>query len=180
MKKHRTLMVLVTAALSVVCLSASLPQDKQRRARPMESRISLITLGVADLERSFRFYRDGLGLPTQMTPEKGIVVFATSGTRLALYPYEKLAEDVGCKPSARDKGKPAFSGVTLGHCARSREEVDRLLALAQEAGGKIVKKAQNTSWGGYSGYFTDPDGYPWEVAYSDLWKFNPDGSVALP
>ena len=171
--------MLLAVALGVCGLRPSLPQDKKEQESRMEPRISLITLGVSNLERSFHFYRDGLGFPTKMTPDKGIVVFATSGTRLALYPYEKLAEDVGFKGPRSGQDKPGFPGVTLGHCARSKEEVDRLLALAERAGGRIVKKGQDVSWGGYSGYFSDPDGYPWEVAYSAQWKFNPDGSIAL-
>lgn len=180
MKKPLLALVVLGVALFVVGLRAALPPEKKGQDPPMEPRISLLTLGVADLERSFRFYRDGLGFPTKMTADQGIVVFATSGTRLALYSYAKLAEDVGFPASARDPGKPAFPGVTLGHCATSKEEVDRLLTLAERAGGKIVKKAKIASWGGYSGYFADPDGYPWEVAYSDQWRFHPDGSLVLP
>jgi predicted lactoylglutathione lyase len=179
MTKRRQIVLL--AAVMLVCgVSYSLSQDTTEAERKMEPRISLITLGVSNLERSFRFYSEGLGLPTKMTPDRGIIVYATSGTRLALYSYEKLAEDVGLKLSEGEKKKPAFSGVTLGHCARNKEEVDRLLALAEKSGGKIVKPARTASWGGYSGYFSDPDGhFFWEVAYSDQWKFNPDGSIAM-
>ena len=145
----------------------------------MESRINVITLGVSDLERSFRFYKEGLGLPTRMTPDGGIVVFATSGTRLSLYSYEKLAEDVGIHISASEKDKMKFSGITLGYCAREKVEVDKLLALAENLGGKIVKKAQNVFWGGYSGYFSDPDGHLWEVAYFDQWKFDHNGCLMM-
>ncbi len=143
----------------------------------MEPRISVITLGVSDLQRSFRFYKEGLGFPTNMTPDRGIVFFTTSGTRVALYPYEKLGEDVGWKVSPDAKAK--FPGITLGHCVRNKSDVDALLLQAKNAGGTIVKPAADTFWGGYSGYFADPDGYLWEVAYFDQWKFNPDGSLIL-
>jgi len=145
----------------------------------MEPRISVITLGVSDLRRSYTFYKDGLGFPTKMNPDGGIVLFATSGTRLFLYPYEKLAADFGLKLSPTSGRKDAFAGFTFGHCVRKKEDVDAILAQAEKAGGRIVKPAKTTSWGGYSGYFADPDGYLWEVAYADQWKFNPDGSVVV-
>ena len=179
MKKGLIQTILFAAALSACCLSCSTLQNKNGKECDMEPRISLITLGVSDIERSFRFYKEGLGLPTQMTPDKGIVIFTTSGTRLALYSYEKLAEDVGFNLPASEKKRQGFPGITLGHCARSKTEVDTLLASAERAGGKVVKKAQDVFWGGYSGYFSDTDGYLWEVAYSNQWKFNPDGSLAI-
>ena len=142
----------------------------------MEPRISIITLGVSDLGRSFNFYREGLGFPTSGTPTSGIIFFRTSGTCLALYPVDKLAEDVSPSfPSERSR----FPGITLAHNTRSRDEVDAILDLAQRAGGKIEKVAQDVFWGGYSGYFSDPDGYLWEVAYSENWQFNPDGSLII-
>ena len=142
----------------------------------MEARISIITLGVRDLERSFHFYHDGLGLPTQSKLEDGIVFFQTSGTRLALYPLAKLAEDISPALSAN---RTRFHGITLSHNTRSREEVDQVLQSAKDAGGVIVKQAQEVFWGGYSGYFTDPDGYFWEVAWAESWVFNPDGSLVV-
>lgn len=178
-KRDRVLTVLFAAALSTCCLSYTMSQDRNAQGNKMEPRISLITLGVSNLERSFRFYKEGLGLPTKMTPDGGIVVFATSGTRMALYPYEKLAEDARFQLPTREKKERGFSGITLGHCTKSKDEVDRLLTLAEKAGGKIVKSARDVFWGGYSGYFSDPDGYSWEVAYSDQWKFNPDGSLVM-
>ncbi|QJB55469.1 VOC family protein [Pseudodesulfovibrio sp. zrk46] len=142
----------------------------------MEARISIITLGVRDFDRSYEFYKHGLGFPTQQEPESGIVMFQTGGTCLALYPLDKLAEDISedLEPSA----KP-FSGITLAHNTRTKEEVDQILLMAEKAGGKIVKQAADTFWGGYSGYFTDLDGYHWEVAYADFWKFHPDGSLVI-
>jgi catechol 2,3-dioxygenase-like lactoylglutathione lyase family enzyme len=139
----------------------------------MEPRISLITLGVADLARSYRFYRDGLGLPTTRRPEDGIVFFQTSGVTLALYPYTELAEDVGL---GWHVPRSKFTGITLAHNVRDRHQVDEVLALAIAAGGEVVKPAQDAAWGGYSGYFTDPDGYLWEVAWG-AFDFNEDGSL---
>jgi len=141
----------------------------------MESRISIITLGVADLERSFHFYRDGLKLPTTRSPENGIVFFQTNGTALALYPYQDLADDIG--PDWNEP-RAKFSGITLAHNVRERGEVDELLATAKAAGAHIVKPAADTFWGGYSGYFSDPDGYVWEVAWG-AFEFNNDGSLQI-
>ena len=123
----------------------------------MEPRISLITLGVDDLERSLRFYRDGLGLPTTWIPEKGVIFFKTRGTCLALYPFDKLAEDVN--PSMRAE-RPKLSGVALAYNTRTKGEVDEVMQKAGRAGGRIEKPPQKAFWGGYSGYFSDPDGYP--------------------
>jgi catechol 2,3-dioxygenase-like lactoylglutathione lyase family enzyme len=142
----------------------------------MEPRVSIITLGVADLERSYRFYKGGLGLPTTRTPEDGIVFFQTGGVILALYPYAALAEDVG---PGWDEPPSRFSGITLAHNVGQRGEVNEVLALAQNAGATIVKPANDTFWGGYSGYFTDPDGYLWEVAWG-AFEFNEDGSLIVP
>ncbi|MGH9029528.1 MAG: VOC family protein [Acidimicrobiales bacterium] len=141
----------------------------------MEPRISLITLGVADLARSYRFYKDGLGLPTTRRPEEGIVFFQTSGATLALFPYGELANDVG---PGWDVPRSRFPGVTLAHNVRERHEVDDLLALAAAAGAEVVKPAGGAEWGGYQGYFTDPDGYLWEVAWG-AFEFNDDGSLRV-
>lgn len=142
----------------------------------MEPGISIITLGVADLERSYRFYHDGLGLPISSKPDSGIIFFKTGGVCLALYPLEKLAEDVSPDLSST---RAAFSGITLAHNTRKKDEVDAILQLTEKAGGKIEKTAQTVFWGGYSGYFSDPDGYLWEVAYADSWQFNKDGSLVI-
>ena len=153
--------------------------DGVRKSPPMEPRISVVTLGVADLSRSFRFYKEGLGFPTKMRPDGGIVLFATTGTRMFLYPYTKLAEDVGLEVKSQAETAHRFTGITFGHCVRKRTLVDEVLRQAQAAGGRIVKPAKEASWGGYSGYFSDPDGYLWEVAYSEHWIFNDDGSVKV-
>jgi uncharacterized protein len=142
----------------------------------MEPRVSLITLGVADLERSFRFYKDGLGLPTTGTPADGVVFFQTSGTTLALYPYDDLARDVG---PGWNETRSRFTGISLAHNVRERHEVDEVLELAAAAGATIVKPAADTFWGGYGGYFADPDEYLWEVAWG-AFEFNEDGSLRVP
>ncbi|MBI3429267.1 MAG: VOC family protein [Actinobacteria bacterium] len=141
----------------------------------MEPRISIITLGVADLERSCRFYRDGLKLSTTRSPASGIVFFQTHGVTLALYPYQDLADDIG--PDWNEP-RSKFSGITLAHNVRERGEVDEVLATAVAAGAHIVKPAADTFWGGYSAYFTDPDGYLWEVAWG-AFDFNDDGSLRI-
>ena len=143
----------------------------------MEPRISLITLGVADLERSLRFYRDGLGFPTTWGVDKGVIFFQTGGVCLALYPYTSLAKDVSDAFVGVERSK--FAGLTIAHNVRRREEVDEVLALAERAGGRIEKPGTDAEWGGYSGYFSDPDGYLWEVAWG-AFEFRPDGSLMIP
>lgn len=124
----------------------------------MEPRITIITLGVEDVERSVTFYRDGLGLPTDY--EQGdFAEFVLQGVTLALYPRKMLAEDATVSPEGS-----GFSGVTIAHNLPTREGVDQLLAQAERAGGRIVKQPSVASWGGYSGYFADPDGHLWEIA----------------
>lgn len=142
----------------------------------MEPRLSIVSLGVSDLDRSYHFYHDGLGFPTTRDPEQGIIFFQTNGVCLALYPLEKLAEDISPNLSSK---RSAFSGITLAHNTKTKDEVTQILELAEKAGGKIEKPAQDVFWGGFSGYFSDPDGYFWEVAYSDGWKFNDDGSLVI-
>jgi catechol 2,3-dioxygenase-like lactoylglutathione lyase family enzyme len=141
----------------------------------MEPRISLITLGVTDLSRSHRFYKDALGFPTTRQPEDGIIFFQTSGVTLALFPYSELADDIG---PGWNVARSRFSGITLAHNVRERHEVDELLSDAAAAGGEIVKPGGETSWGGYAGYFTDPDGYLWEVAWG-AFELNEDGSLLV-
>ena len=146
----------------------------------MEPRISIITLGVQNIERSYRFYHHGLGFPTTRKPEKGIIFFQTIGVCLALFSYATLAEDVvpdevPVVPAETTR----FSGITLAHNTRTQAEVDEVLALSERSGGKVKKPAQWASWGGYSGYFSDPDGYLWEVAWAEGWNFHNDGSLVI-
>ena len=142
----------------------------------MEPRITLITLGVADLPRAVRFYRDGLGWPTIYEAGGSIAFINTIGTRLALYPDHELAADIS--PDLQP-ARAGFGGITLGHCVRTKAEVAAVLAQAERAGGRIVKPAQDVFWGGHSGYFTDPDGYYWEVAWNPVAPLDADGFMKL-
>ncbi len=126
----------------------------------MEPRITLVTLGVSDLARSVAFYRDGLKLPKRDGPE-GIAFFETAGTWLSLYPRDSLAEDA----TVPSEGS-GFRGFALAHNVASPEQVDRVLQEAVDAGATLVKPGQKVFWGGYSGYFADPDGFLWEVAWN--------------
>jgi len=126
----------------------------------MEPRISLITLGVADLERATRFYAECLGLPRLETPPS-ITFFELGKTWLALWPWESLAADAGLAPQGS-----GFRGFALAHNVLSPAEVDALLARAAAGGGTLTKPGHATDWGGYSGYFTDPDGFVWEIAHN--------------
>ena len=140
----------------------------------MEQRVSLITLGVADLTRSKEFY-ERLGWRRSMAKAKGVIFFQVGGMVLALYPRNDLAKDA--KVTAEGHG---FSGIALAYNTRNREEVDSVMAEAQAAGAKILKPAEEVFWGGYSGYFTDPDGFPWEVAWNPSFAILEDGSIRLP
>ncbi|NJD36230.1 MAG: VOC family protein [Betaproteobacteria bacterium] len=133
----------------------------------MKPRISMITLGVDDLERALRFYRDGLGLKTEgiigQQFEHGAVVFfdLQAGLKLALWPRQSLAHDSGIALTA--SGATEFA---LGHNVGSKAEVDAVMRQARDAGAVIAKPAQDTFWGGYAGYFQDPDGHLWEVVWN--------------
>jgi uncharacterized protein len=133
----------------------------------MKPRITLITLGVDDLERAVRFYRDGLGWKTEGIVgtefEHGAVAFfdLSGGLRLALFPRENLAHDSGLPLSP-----PATTDVAFAHNVRTREEVDAVMAEAERAGARIVKRQIKTFWGGYAGYFQDTEGHVWEVAWN--------------
>lgn len=133
----------------------------------MKPRLSVITIGVDDLERSLRFYRDGLQLPTEGIIgeqfEHGAVAFfdLQPGLKLAIWPRASLAHDTGIAP-----GTPSATEFSLGHNLASKEEVDATMAQAKAAGAHIVKPAQDTFWGGYAGYFQDPDGHLWEVVWN--------------
>ena len=135
----------------------------------MQPRISMITLGVRDLEVAIGFYEKGLGLPRMESPPE-VAFFTLHGTWLGLYGREALAEDATV--SAEGTG---FTGVTLAHNVASVAEVDAVLAQAVAAGARLVKPGQKVFWGGYSGYFADPDGHLWEVAYNPhFWVGPPD------
>jgi catechol 2,3-dioxygenase-like lactoylglutathione lyase family enzyme len=142
----------------------------------MEPRISLITLGVSDLKRSLKFYRDGLGFPTSMDGSQGVVFFQTNYVCLALYPYEELARDISEEFLVP---RTKFGGIAIAHNVREKAQVDEILTLAERAGAKIEKHGHDTFWGGYSGYFSDPDGYLWEIAWG-AFEFREDGSLIVP
>jgi len=126
----------------------------------MEPRISFVTLGVTDLPRAIRFYEDVLKLPRRPTPPD-VAFFEMGRTWLALYPRELLAKDAGVPAAGA-----GFPGFALAHNVRSEAEVDTLLKEAAAGGGRIVKPGRRAEWGGYSGYFADPDGFLWEVAWN--------------
>ncbi|WP_372639223.1 VOC family protein [Fodinibius sp.] len=133
----------------------------------MKPRITVITIGVDDLERALQFYRDGLGLPTEGIMgeefEHGAVAFfdLQEGLRLAIWPRESIAHDTGIS-----EYKPNPAEFTLGHNVSSKAQVDEVMRQAEKAGARIVKQAQNTFWGGYAGYFQDPDTHLWEVVWN--------------
>ena len=141
----------------------------------MDARISLITLGVADLARSLRFYRDGLGWPLSSASGGDVAFFRAGGVVLALYPRDALAADAYLSPDGS-----GFGGIALAHNVAVREQVDVILTEAVAAGASLLKPAQEAEWGGYSGYFADPDGYPWEVAWNPGFPLGEDGTVQLP
>jgi catechol 2,3-dioxygenase-like lactoylglutathione lyase family enzyme len=140
----------------------------------MEQRLSLITLGVTDLKRSTEFY-ERLGWRRSMANTEGIVFFQTGGMALALYPRPELAKDANVAPEGQ-----GFRGITLAYNTRSHDEVDSVLKEAEAAGATIQKLAQEAFWGGYSAYFSDPDGFLWEVAWNPHFPIAEDGSIRIP
>ncbi len=141
----------------------------------MEPRISILTLGVSDLERSTRFYRDGLGFPVHDAGGEEITFFALHNVLLALYPRDALAADIG-QPDQRGEPPPPWQGFTIAHNVATRAEVDSVLREAETAGAHVVKRAAETFWGGYAGYFADPDGFVWEVATGSGLPTEPDST----
>ncbi|HLS98940.1 MAG: VOC family protein [Porticoccaceae bacterium] len=133
----------------------------------MKPRISMITLGVRDLARSVAFYGKGLGLPRRESPPE-VAFFALDGTWLGLFGREDLAADAGVDPEGE-----GFAGFTLAHNLDSEAAVDALIAQAVAAGATLIKPGQKVFWGGYAGYFADPDGYLWEVAHNPFMHVGP-------
>lgn len=135
----------------------------------MKPRISMITLGVRDLAAAVRFYEQGLGLPRMASPPE-VAFFTLQGTWLGLYGRDALAQDATVPADGS-----GFEGFALAHNVASEQQVDALLAQAVAAGATLVRPARHTDWGGYSGYFADPDGHLWEVAHNPLfWVGPPD------
>jgi uncharacterized protein len=143
------------------------------RCMAMEQRLSLVTLGVANLGRARTFY-EALGWRTGAEPGDDVVFFQAGGMIVALWDRAKLAEDSGVE----DPG--GWGGVTPAYNARSPAEVDEVIEEARSAGATIAREPGETFWGGYSGVFVDPDGHPWEIAHNPHWTIGEDGSVTLP
>ncbi len=139
----------------------------------MDQRLSIVTLGVADVGRSRGFY-ERLGWTAASSSQEAIVFFQLGGMALALYGRDALAEDARIPA-----GPSGFGAITLAYNARTREDVDAVLAEAAKAGATILKAAEDVFWGGYSGYFADPDGHPWEVCWNPYFKLEADGRLTL-
>lgn len=133
----------------------------------MNQRLNIIILGVSNLNESLRFYENGLGWKRSPASQGDIVFFNLGGIVLALYPNDKLAEDIGIS-----KEGTGFKGFTLAYNTGSEQEVDQVLNLAGQAGAKLLKPAQHVFLGGYSGYFSDPDGFIFEVAFNPFVEFD--------
>jgi len=140
----------------------------------MEQRISLITLGVTDLDRARDFY-ERLGWRRSVRRAEGVAFFQVGGMALALYPRTALAADAQLAPAGE-----GFGGVVLAHNVRRREEVEAVLAEAVSAGARLLRPAHETEWGGYVGYFADLDDHPWEVAWNPGFPIRDDGAIELP
>lgn len=143
------------------------------------NRMNIICLGVRDMERAIRFYKDGLGFATSETSyDPPVIFFSTAGgTKLELFPIQQLAQDIdSANPPAIGTG---FGGFTLAYNTKSRAGVEEVVALARKAGAQIVKEPQEVFWGGYHAYFRDPDGYYWEVAYGPDFIFDEQDMLVL-
>jgi catechol 2,3-dioxygenase-like lactoylglutathione lyase family enzyme len=138
----------------------------------MEQRISLITLGVADLQRAVAFYERVVGWKAEASPP-GVVFFDLNGVVFALWPHDELAKDMGLATVSL----PNYRGYSLAHNVQSEEEVDAIFTRLKNNGATVLKEPQKVFWGGYSGYFSDPDGHTWEIAYNPFWTIQEDGRV---
>lgn len=140
----------------------------------MQPRLSLVTLGVADVPAARAFY-ERLGFKASAASQEGVAFFDAGGVVLGLFGRTALADDANVEDSA-----PGFSGIALAHNVASEAEVDAVLAQAVAAGGRLLKAGQKVFWGGYSGYFADPDGHLWEVAFNPFFPLDGDGRLTLP
>jgi uncharacterized glyoxalase superfamily protein PhnB len=150
------------------------PRRKLARTSPAP-RLTVVTLGVQDLARARTFYCDGLGFRASKASNESIVFLDAGGAVLALYRRKLLAVDANVASEGT-----GFGGVTLAHNVGSTKAVDAAFERAKKAGATVLKAPQQAFWGGYSGYFADPDGHPWEVAYNPHWKLDATGRVVLP
>ncbi|WP_339779226.1 VOC family protein [uncultured Thalassospira sp.] len=141
----------------------------------MEQRLSLVTLGVRDLAAARNFYEQGLGWKATSAVEGKVVFYQMNGMIIGLFGRDDLVKD----GNFTDSGA-RFSGITLAYNARSEAEVDATMTEAKKAGAVIQKPAEKVFWGGYSGYFRDLDGHPWEVAYNPFWNITEDGQMVIP
>ncbi len=140
----------------------------------MKPRLNIVTLGVADIQKSRQFYMDAFGWKPAKGSDENIVFFHHGGIVLGLYPIHLLAEDAGV--SAERSG---FSGITLAINTKSKEELDELHLKAIAAGAKLLIEPRDTFWGGYDCYFSDPDGHSWEIAWAPFWEFDEQGSLLM-
>jgi uncharacterized protein len=162
----------VLVGIAATALVPSLKGDSQSMGhQSMEQRISLVTLGVKDLAASRRFYVEGLGWKPVWENQE-IIFFQAGGMVFALFLRDKLAEDFQTDPKTF-----GMAAMALAHNVRAKSEVDPLIKRAANAGAKILKPARDAAWGGYSGYFADPDGFAWEVAWNPAWRIAPNGSI---
>jgi predicted lactoylglutathione lyase len=141
----------------------------------MKPRVNLVTLGVSDLVRSRAFY-EKLGFTASSASQEAVAFFDANGVVLALFSHDALADDAHVEAGEM----PAFRGVTLAWNLTSEADVDAAYAVAEKAGARLVKQPQKVFWGGYSGYFADPDGHLWEVAYNPFFPINALGQIDLP
>jgi uncharacterized protein len=147
---------------------------------PFEQRLSLVTLGVSDLKRSRQFYRDVLGWTPSSLGGDDVAFFPLNGIVLGLFPRAALAADAGVEALEPGAADGALSRVALAYNVRERDEVDRALGQIAAAGARVVKPAEDAPWGGRSGYFADPDGFLWEVAWNPGFPIREDGSIEVP
>lgn len=149
------------------------------KRREQLNRLNIITLGTRDIVKSHHFFKK-LGFDTSIRGTESnpdIIFFRNEGTRIALYPLGELAKDINNDhPPTISNG---FPGITLAYNAKSKEEVDEVFKKAESAGAIIRKKPKKTDWGGYGGYFTDLDGYYWEVAYGEAWEFDDSNMLII-
>ena len=142
------------------------------------NRINIVCLGVRDMEASLRFYRDGLGFETEETEDSpNVVMFDTQGTKFKLFSLKSLVKDIAV--TDLETPENCFNGVILTYNTKEKHEVDQIVELVRNAGAIVVKEAQESSWGGYHAYFSDPDGYYWEVAWIEDFTFDDNNIIEL-